>query len=243
MSYIAAKKDASGTWGTTQATIMALRALLLATEKGAADVRGTLEVVMNGKTAEKLTLTPQNNDLLHQFVFKELDAKGANTVEIRFEGKGGLAYQVVGQYFLPWDKKPENEPLSIDVAYDRTHLSQDDIATATATIKNNLPKAANMVMVDLGIPPGFDLLSEDLQMYREKSAGQKSGRLEKFSMTATQAILYFDSFAPGDTVTLKFRLRAKYPIRARTFRSRVYEYYDPEVNSVARPVRLEVNQH
>ena len=36
LSYIASKKDASGTWGTTQATIMALRALLLATEKGAA---------------------------------------------------------------------------------------------------------------------------------------------------------------------------------------------------------------
>jgi uncharacterized protein YfaS (alpha-2-macroglobulin family) len=242
MSYIAAKKDASGTWGTTQATIMALRALLLATEKGAADVRGTLEVLLNGKTAEKLVLTPENNDLLHQFVFKDVDAKGANTVEIRFAGKGGLAYQVVGQYFLPWDKKPETEPLSIDVAYDRTQLAQDDIATATASMKNNLPKAANMVMVDLGIPPGFDLLSEDLQAYCEKSAAQKSGRLEKFSLTATQAILYFDSFAPGDTVTLKFRLRAKYPIRARTFRSRVYEYYDPEVSSVARPVQLEVSQ-
>ena len=72
--------------------------------------------------------------------------------------------------------------------------------------------------------------------------GQKSGRLEKFSLTATQAILYFDSIAPGDTVTLKFRLRAKYPIRARTFASRVYEYYDPEVNAVARPVQLEVRK-
>jgi uncharacterized protein YfaS (alpha-2-macroglobulin family) len=242
MMYIAAKKDASGVWGTTQATIMALRALLLATEKGAADVGGTLEVVLNGKTAEKLVLTPENNDLLHQFVFKDVEAKGGNTVEIRFAGKGGLAYQVVGQYFLPWDKKPENEALSIDVAYDRTHLVQDDIATATATIKNNLPKAANMVMVDLGIPPGFDLLSEDLQEFHEKSAGQKSGRLEKFSLTATQAILYFDSFAPRDAVTLQFRLRAKYPIRARTFRSRVYEYYDPEVSSVACPVPLEVRQ-
>ena len=36
LSYIASKKDASGTWGTTQATIMALRALLLSTEKGGA---------------------------------------------------------------------------------------------------------------------------------------------------------------------------------------------------------------
>jgi A-macroglobulin receptor binding domain len=98
------------------------------------------------------------------------------------------------------------------------------------------------VMVDLGIPPGFDLLSEDLQAYQEKSAAQKSGKLDKFNLTATQAILYFDSLAPGDTVILRFRLRAKYPIRARTFRSRVYEYYDPEVASVARPVQLEVRK-
>jgi uncharacterized protein YfaS (alpha-2-macroglobulin family) len=240
LAYLAAKKDSSGTWGTTQATIMALRALLLATEKGSADVRGTVEVLLNGKPVEELVLTAENNDLLHQFVFPAGGGKGADTVEMRFDGKGGLAYQVVGRYFLPWDEKPANEPMAIDVAYDRAHLAQDDIATATATIRNNLPKAANMVMVDLGIPPGFDLLSEDLQAYQEKSEKMKSGRLEKFSLTATQAILYFDSFAPGDTVTLRFRLRAKYPIRARTFQSRVYEYYDPDVNAVARPVQLEV---
>lgn len=240
LSYLASKKDAYGTWGTTQATIMALRALLTATEKGAADVRGSLVVLLNGKPAQQLELTPENNDLLHQFVFKEIDPRSPTAVEIRFQGKGGLAYQVVGNYFLPWDQKPPNEALSIDVAYDRTRLAQDDIATATATIKNNLNKSANMVMVDLGIPPGFDLLSEDLQAYQEKSAGVKSGHLSKFSQTATQAILYFDSFAAGDAVKLPFRLRAKYPIRARTFQSRVYEYYDPEVSSVARPIQLEV---
>ncbi len=49
LGYIASKKDAQGTWGTTQATIMALRALLLSTEKGAADVRGTVEVTLNGR--------------------------------------------------------------------------------------------------------------------------------------------------------------------------------------------------
>ena len=172
LSYIASKKDASGTWGTTQATIMALRALLLSTGKNGADVRGTLEVSLNGKPVQKLTLTPENNDLLHQFVFKGINSR--NTVDIRFAGKGGLAYQVVGSYFIPWDEKPANEALSIDVTYDRTQLAQDDIATATATVKNNLDKAANMVMVDLGIPPGFDLLSEDLQTYQEKSAGKRA---------------------------------------------------------------------
>ena len=161
-------------------------------------------------------------------------------MQLKFEGTGGLAYQVVGRYFTPWEEKPADEPLSIDVAYDRTNLAQNDIVTATATVRNNLPKTANMVMVDLGIPPGFDLLSEDLQSLQEKTARAGSGRLEKFSLTATQAILYFNALSPKQTVTLTFRLRAKYPIRARTFQSRVYEYYDPDVNSTARPVQLEV---
>jgi hypothetical protein len=220
LNYIATKKDASGAWGTTQATIVALRAVLLSTEKGASDVRGTVQITLNGKPVETLTLSADNNDLLHQFALKNVDSKGANTVELRFTGKGSLAYQVVGRHFVPWD----------------------DIATATATVKNNLAKVANMVMVDLGIPPGFDLLSEDLQAYQEKTAGRKGGRLEKFSLTATQAILYFDSVPAGGTITLHFRLRAKYPIRARTFQSRVYEYYDPEVNSSGRPIQLEVRK-
>jgi hypothetical protein len=149
---------------------------------------------------------------------------------------------IAGKYFIPWDEEPEKEPLSISVSYDRAKLAQDDTVGAMATVRNNLTKAAKMVMVDLGIPPGFDLLTEDPQDYHEKSVSLKSGRLEKFNLTATQAILYFDSFAPGETVQLRFRLRAKYPIRTRTFRSRVYEYYDPEVNSVARPVQLEVRK-
>jgi len=246
LNFISSKKQAAGNWGTTQATIMALRALVLATELSASDVRGTLTVVLNGKPVETLNLNAENNDLLHQFVFKGtdlVDPQSPASVQLKFDGAGTLAYQVVGRYFTPWEEKPAAEPLSIDVAYDRTHLAQNDIATATATIRNNLVKTANMVMVDLGIPPGFELLSEDLQTLQEKTADQKSGRLEKFSLTATQAILYFNALAGKQTVAISFRLRAKYPIRARTFQSRVYEYYDPDVSSTAHPIQMEVTGH
>jgi uncharacterized protein YfaS (alpha-2-macroglobulin family) len=246
MNYITAKKDSAGTWGSTQATIMALRALLLASEKSGSTARGDVEVLVNGKVSGRVALTAANNDLLHQFVFKDVDARAAghrtNDVEIRFNGEGSMAYQVAGRYFTPWSAGAEREPLSIDVSYDRTRLAQDQIATATARVRNNLKTTANMVMVDLGIPPGFELLSEDLQDYRDQSATRQSGRLEKYTLTATQAILYFDSIAPEGEFSLKFRLRAKYPIRARTFQSRVYEYYAPDVNAVAAPVLLEVRK-
>ena len=237
LNFITSKKDASGTWGTTQATIMALRALLLASQYSASDVRGSVAVMLNGKPVETLKLSPENNDLLHQFVFKGIAAQQPNSVQLKFEGTGGLAYQVVGRYFTPWEEKPVTEPLSINVTYDRTRLAQNDIATEKVTIRNNLNKTANMIMVDLGIPPGFDLLSEDLQAFKDKSSGATSGRLEKFSLTATQAILYFDGLSPKQAVMFTVRLRAKYPIRAHTFQSRVYEYYDPAQNATARPFR------
>jgi uncharacterized protein YfaS (alpha-2-macroglobulin family) len=243
LAYIAAKKSASGDWGTTQATIMALRALLMASEEGSSEVRGAVEVTLNGNVSEKLDLTPENNDLFHQFVLKGVDAKDANQVRIRFNGSGTLAYQVVGRYFVPWETKPSEEALSIGVSYDRTKLAQNDVVTAAATVRSNLQKTANMVMVDLGIPPGFELLSEDLQDFQAKTAGSKAGGLEKFSLTATQAILYLNALAPRSEIVLHFRLRAKFPIRAHTFESRVYEYYDPAVSAIARPAEFEVSAH
>jgi len=242
LNFISSRKDASGNWGNTQATIMALRALLLSTQLSASDVTGSLEIVLNGKPVESLKLNADNNDLLHQFVFSGIDPIKPASLQLKFDGAGTLAYQVVGRYFTPWQQAPQREPLTIVVTYDRTRLAQNDIATATATIKNNQPMTANMVMVDLGIPPGFELLSEDLQSLQEKTAGRPSGRLEKFSLTATQAILYFNSLAANQATTVAFRLRAKYPIRAHSFESRVYEYYDPDVTASARPAELEITE-
>lgn len=239
LAYIASKKDAFGTWGSTQATIMALRALLMSSE-GSSDATGVVQITLNGQPVEKLTLARDNNDLYRQIVLPNARAHDANDLEIVFNGVGGLAYQVVGRYFVPWESNPKAESLSIDVTYDRTKLAQNETVGATATIRNNLNETAKMVMVDLGIPPGFDLLTEDLEEFKTKTAGFETGCLEKFSFTATQAILYFNGFAPKTTVQLHFRLRAKYPIRAHTFQSRVYEYYDPSVNSIAAPKQFEV---
>jgi len=237
--YIASQKDAAGTWGTTQATIMALRALLMASE-ATGNAKGEVQITLNGRTVQKLALTAENGDLYHQFVLAGTQPKDANQLEISFRGNGNLAYQIVGRYFVPWEAKDHQDPLSIAVTYDRTKLPQNEIIHAKATIKNNTEETARMVMIDLGIPPGFELLTEDLEAFREKSAGAAAGSLEKFSLTATQAILYFNGLAPNSTLELRFRLRAKYPIRAQTFQSRVYEYYDPATNSIARPQQVQV---
>ena len=68
--------------------------------------------------------------------------------------------------------------------------------------KNNLTKTANMVMVDLGIPPGFDLLSEDLQDYQEKSAGSEE-----------RALVEVQSHSDASHSLLRFVLRRETRLR------------------------------
>jgi hypothetical protein len=100
-----------------------------------------------------------------------------------------------------------------------------------------------MVMADLGIDPGLDFLNEDSQDCIEKLR-LKGGRLETFSLTATRAIYNVLRFhrARRGKVTLRIRLRAKESHKGADVRIRVYEYYDPDVCSVARPVQWEVGK-
>ena len=194
---------------------------------------------MNGQPVERLALTAENNDLFHQIALKNVDSSGANAVEVRFTGTGSLAYQIAGRYFVPWSEKPANEPLSITVDYDRTRLAQDDIATATAIIRHQLGKTANMVMVDLGIPPASTCWRRTCRLCRRRPRTAREGAWRS-SASRGRRRSCISIRCRRAQVEVKFRLRPKYPIRARTFRSRVYEYYDPEVGSVARPVQLEV---
>ena len=99
-------------------------------------------------------------------------------------GRAGSHTRLQAAISFRGTRSPLSSRFPIDVSYDRTSLFQDDIATATATVRNNLGKAAKMVILDLGIPPGFELFSEDLQDYQDMGAGLRSGHLSKFSITA-----------------------------------------------------------
>jgi uncharacterized protein YfaS (alpha-2-macroglobulin family) len=91
-----------------------------------------------------------------------------------------------------------------------------------------------MVIVDLGVPPGFEVLTDDL------AAIVSNGAASKYELTPRQIILYLDGIDSGVPLQISYRLRAKFPIRAKTPSSEVYAYYNPEIRGVATPVELEV---
>ncbi len=60
--------------------------------------------MLDDKHVKTLNLTAENNDLLHQFVFKGIDPHHPASIRLHFEGAGSLAYQVVGRSFIPWEE-------------------------------------------------------------------------------------------------------------------------------------------
>lgn len=237
LTYLVKNKDTYGTWYSTQATILAMKALLMSLTNATAKINANITVNINGKDVETYKVDETNSDVVKQIDLKELTKNGKNDVSLKIEGKGSLLYQIVSIYYTPWKfiEKPKVPILDIDVDYDKTTLEKNDMATAMVTVKNNIPETANMVIVDLGIPPGFEVQTEDL----DKMVSDKV--ITKYSIAARQVILYFDKIKGNDKVEFKYKVKAKISIKAQSGQSKVYKYYEPEVNSVTQPKEITVN--
>ena len=237
LNYLIANKDARGTWHSTQATVLALRALLDAQRNSTQKVNAEISVLCNGEHVKGLAIDEDNSDVVHFVSLKEHVREGDNDVRIKFAGEGTSLYQITSKYYLPWKGGREGrDAVSIDVRYDKTELAVDDIVTANVTVKNNTPGRMGMVLVDLGIPPGFEVQSGDLA----ELVGSKV--IEKFTLTGRQIIVYLDALEAGQEVELTYRLRAKFPIKAKTPDSTAYEYYNPDRSGTAEPVELVVEE-
>src|SRR5262249_18552692 len=98
-TYLIKSKGPNRACGSTEATIVALKALVLAaggqTQKG----ETPFVIKVNGKKAAEGTVTEQNADVLQQFDLTSSLQGGRNEVSIEVKGETGLTYQVVGRHF------------------------------------------------------------------------------------------------------------------------------------------------
>jgi hypothetical protein len=243
LTYLIQGKDSWGTWQTTQATILSLKALLAAAEQGGqAEGPATVQVSLNREQTAEIVIDESNADVVHLVTFDHgFSSGGANRVQIDLgdEKAGNLMYQVATRYYLPWDAVefvPEAEPLiTIDVAYDRTTLAVNDEVTVDveARLRAGVVK---MALIDLGVPPGFDVLTEDLSRLVEQ------GVIARYELTGRQVIVYVENLSSEAPLRFSTRLRARFPLRAQTPPSSAYDYYNPETIMVREPLEMTVSE-
>jgi hypothetical protein len=237
ITFLLRNKDELGNWYATQATVLALKTLLASITASQGPADATVGAMVNGVAVPALRITPDNQDVLRLVDLTPHLRAGENEVRLAMAGTGNLAYQLTATYYLPWAAVggPPQEPITLRVEYDRTTLAVNDRVQVTATVTNNVPgSTVNMALVDLGLPPGFDLIPDELQ------AAVSAGRIERFERTDRQLIIYVRTLTHGTPLVLRYALRARMPLRAEAPPSRAYAYYNPSVSGVARPVMLVV---
>jgi uncharacterized protein YfaS (alpha-2-macroglobulin family) len=236
LTWIVEQKESDGGWGSTQNTVMALKALVAAQEATGQAPTGTISVSRDGQQVASVELTEQNRDEVQTIVLPESDATGTRSLEISGPGEGSLYYDVTTEYYRPWNgdgRERADGPLSLNVTYDRRNLTVDDTVEARVTVRNDGP-AIGMAMVDLQVPPGFALDADQLAEL------EREGTISRYETRGDRLLLYLEDVS--GTTAFPVVMRATQPIEASSGAARSYDYYNPATEAVEDPVQLRVRE-
>jgi uncharacterized protein YfaS (alpha-2-macroglobulin family) len=224
LNWLIDNKDARGTWQTTQATVLALKALVLATDAALGhDQAREVAVAIDGQEIERVKLPAAEYDVVRQLNLAEHASSGSHELAIDEQTETGLRAQVLFSYYVPDDaENAPPEPLTIDVAYDSKSLSVNETVEVTATVANNMPVVVPMVIVDLPIPAGFRIDATTL----DELVSTKT--IAKYQLTPRSAVIYLRELKPAQKLELPYRLEATMPVKLTVPGGTVYEYYNPE---------------
>jgi uncharacterized protein YfaS (alpha-2-macroglobulin family) len=224
LAWLVAQRNAAGTWPSTQATVLSLRALLAVTDGNTSDgSERRIEVRLGDRFRQEIVIPAGQSEVMRQIDLTPHLGQGPARLTLTEANNTPAGFQVAFRYNVP-DKADPTKPgaLGIDVAYDRTELSVGQTVRATAAVTNRTGADAAMVMLELPVPAGFAPVADDFE------ALVRAGTAAKYQVQARGVLVYLRNLAPDKPLSLTYRLTATTPAKVTAPPARVYEYYNPD---------------
>ena len=223
LAWLVKQKDGRGTWPSTQATVLALKALIAGSHTLAAEGERRITLNWDGETQEIPPIPADQSEVMKQIELSPRLKTGTHRLTLTETTRTAAGYQVAFRYYVPdTDGPPKSEAFGVQFTCDRKDVRVDDVVTATATITNRRDKASPMVVVALPIPAGFAFDGDNL------AALLKDKKIEKYQHQGSSVVVYLRGLDAGQSLTLKYGLRATMPVKVSVPPARAYEYYDPD---------------
>ncbi len=233
LTWLVEKRGSFGTWGSTQSTVLALKALLAGTAT-AAPAERRIEIRLGDDRIDTLVIPADQAEVMKQVDLTARLKTGSQILKLKEQSDATVGYQIVFRYHEPGNSEPQPEPLKIELFYDRENVVVGESIVTRATVTNQMPAVAPMVMLDLPIPPGFRVDAG------EWDAMVQSGRIDRYQLTPRQVIVYLRRLEPNQRLVLSYQLQAVTPSAVAVPAARVYEYYNPAREGRGRPSRFAV---
>jgi CD109 antigen len=232
LEWLSSQRNSLGGYGySTQDTVVALRALFIAARKVQRDLNVQLTVWQGTRLIAEFSADEANFDLLQQV---ELPTN-LGVLELRSVGTGGVGYQWVQRYHVPGQMLPPSRDLTLEVDYQTAHVQVDDVIDVQVKLEYTGPKKeTGMVILDVGVPTGFEPVAESLnELVTEKL-------VQRTEVAGRKVIFYIESLKSDEAFGFDFEIRALYPVRAKGVTSSAYEYYDSSIAAYDRLEGIEV---
>jgi len=229
VDYLIANKDPHGTWHSTQATILCLKAIMQFTSSEELS-DGQVSITI-GDTTRTIDVRQDNTLDLYQVSFDDLEQE--NIIEIEFPLQGSMVYEIIQEFYIPFENIDIEESFFIAAGME-TELSVNQLVSKGIMIINITEHIVDNALVVVSIPQGFRVEQSSLV------ALEHSGVIERYETRFESINLYLRNTHPGEIIELEIEYRPAYPVNITGGHIRVYDYYNPSIEGIMQPFNIVV---
>jgi len=229
LNYIIGQRDSWGTWHSTQATILSLKALTQNTAAGPLQ-DGQITITI-GDESRVIDIRSGNSLDFYQVTFTGLERE--NIIEINFPNLGRMTYKVVQEFFAPYDSVELDRGFQITSSMN-TELAVHELVEQEIRIVNTSGDVVSNGLVAVSIPQGFRVERGSLARLRHM------GIIERYEMRFENINLYLRNTAPGEIIDITIAYRPAFPVDVIGGHVRVFDYYNPMIEGYLMPTRIVV---
>ncbi|MFQ5335115.1 MAG: hypothetical protein ACE5DN_03470, partial [Flavobacteriales bacterium] len=224
VKFITESRSGYGGFGSTQGTILALKALTEYTKFAKrTEEEGTIEVYVGPKMVERVSYDAGQQGSISISGLEKYLRSGINKIRVKYVNvKSPLPYSVAIDYHtsLP----PSSPQCNVDID---AHLMQKscrvgETVRMNTTLKNNKDNGQPMTMAVIGIPSGLSPQPWQLKELQEK------GQVDFYEISGNNVVFYYRDMAPKEEHIIHLDLKAEVPGQFDAPASAGYLYYTNE---------------
>ena len=239
VGWIRSQRSGGGHFGSTQATVLALKALLgspVSSDAGSRPSNGAIVLRSGNDLIGEATFAA---DRLEPITISNLGAKlnpGENTLTLSMTGGRKMAFTIESSFRTA---RPDNDghcPVTISTRLASEKLEAGKVTTLEAKVTNTKRDGLPMTLAILGIPAGLEVRTAQLDELKDK------GVIDYFELRGREVICYWRMLKPEQVIDLKLDLTAEIPGTYTGPASQCYLYYTAEQKHWADPVKVEITK-
>jgi alpha-2-macroglobulin-like protein len=246
VKWIGQQRGGYGGFGSTQSTILALKALIAhARANKKTPEAGELTLSVGDVRVGQQEFPAGTQDVLTvEMPDPEKYLKpGSNPVRVRITGKNNFPYTLTWSYQTLKPVSAEGCAVRLATKLDRETANEGEAVHLTVTLENLKEQGQGMAVAIIGLPAGLSL-PEDLKQLKEharlRENDTKPGLISTFETRSRELILYWRDLAPGQKIEVPIDLVCRVPGDYRGPASRAYLYYNSDVKHWVEPLSVKV---